>query len=203
MSRLLQSSWFVALTGCLLYLATTGALLRPKDFAGARTEQTVSHSPNDDPSWKFRNPEFEQWVQEIKSEKELLATREQQLRELQTRLEAEHQEILTLTQTVYGLQQSFDQGVVRFKEQEADNLKRQTKVVAGMSPEGAAAMLSQMPDDQIVRILYSLKPDQASPILDTMSKLGPIEAKRAADLAQRLTKVVSLAPKARTGPPPN
>lgn len=190
MTRILQSSWFVALASCLLYLATTAALLRPEQLAGARVSTKVSQSPNDDPSWKFRNPEFDQWIEEIKSEKEALNVREQQLRELQTRLDAEHQEILTLTQEVHQLQMNFDKGVVRFKEQEADNLKKQTKLVSGMSPEGAAAMLSQMQDDDVVRLLFSLKTDQAGAILDNMSKAGPVEAKRAASLSLRLQKVL-------------
>jgi len=190
MTRILQSSWFVALASCLLYLATTAALLRPEKFAGARVASKAGQSPSDDPSWKFRNPEFDQWVEEIKTEKEALKTREQQLHELQTRLDAERQELLSLTQEVHQLQMNFDKGVVRFKEQDADNLKKQTKLVAGMSPDGAAAMLSQMQDDDIVRLLFSLKTDQAGAILDTMSKAGPADAKRAAALALRLQKVL-------------
>jgi flagellar motility protein MotE (MotC chaperone) len=194
MSRILQSSWFVALASCLLYLATTAALLHPEDLAGARKAQSAHRSPDDDPAWKFRNPEFEQWIEEIKTEKEALNLRDQQLHELQTRLDAERQEILSLTQAVQQLQMNFDSGVVRFKAQEADNIKRQTKLLAGMSPDGAAAMLSEMKDDDIVRLLFSLKADQSSAILDSMSKSGKAEAKRAADLALRIRKVLPAPP---------
>jgi flagellar motility protein MotE (MotC chaperone) len=194
MSRILQSSWFVALASCLLYLATTAALLHPDDLAGARKAQSAHPSPNDDPAWKFRNPEFEQWIEEIKTEKEALNLRDQQLHELQTRLDAERQEILSLTQAVQQLQMNFDSGVVRFKAQEADNIKRQTKLLAGMSPDGAAAMLSEMKDDDIVRLLFTLKADQSSAILDSMSKSGKAEAKRAADLALRIRKVLPAPP---------
>jgi flagellar motility protein MotE (MotC chaperone) len=203
MTRLLTSSWFVALTSCVVYLATTVILLRPSQFAMAQAVHQASRSPNDDPSWRFRNPEFEQWVEEIKSEKEALRLREQQLRELQTRLDAERQEILTLTQAVHHLQTQFDKGVVRFKEQEIDNLKLQTKIIAGMSPEGAAAILNEMPEDEIVRVLFSLKADQSGQILESMSKTGKTEAKHAADLALRLRKVVSPPPTGSTKSPPN
>jgi flagellar motility protein MotE (MotC chaperone) len=206
MVRILQSSWFVALIGCLLYLATTAALLRPEQFAGAASASATAHvaqvGPGNDPSWKFRNPEFEQWVDELRHEKEALATREQQLTEWQARLDAERQEILAVTQTVYQLQSDFDHNVVRLKEQELENLKRETKVIAGMSPEGTAAMFNEMGDDEAVKILFMLKPDNVSLILDSMSKLGKVQAKRAATLSQRMREVLPPGPgKARPTPP--
>jgi flagellar motility protein MotE (MotC chaperone) len=112
------------------------------------------------------------------------------LQELQKRLDAERQEILTVTQTVHQLQMDFDKGIVRLKEQDSENLKHQTKIIGSMSPEGAAAMLNEMPEDQTVGVLYMLKADTASLILDTLSKMGKTEAKRAATLTERLRKVL-------------
>jgi flagellar motility protein MotE (MotC chaperone) len=190
MSRILQTSWFVAITGCLLYLATTVVVLNPSKFAGIQFSNP-DFSAEDDPSWKFRNPEFNQWVAQIKSEKENLDTREQRLNELQTRLNAEMQEISTVTQTVAQLQENFDQNVVRFKAQETGNVKHQAKLIAAMSPEGAVAMLAEMPDDDAVKILFTMKTDEASLILDALSKMGEPQAKRAAQLTQRLQQVLS------------
>jgi flagellar motility protein MotE (MotC chaperone) len=194
MGRLLKSSPVVAILGALLYLTTTAALLRPDQFEPFAAPSLVAHSETDDPSWNFRNPEFQQWVEEIRHEKETLTQRAQQLQELQLRLDAERQEILTITQAVHQLQVDFDKNVVRLKTQEMDNLKRQTKIVSAMSPEGAAAMLGEMPEDQAIGVLFLLKPDVTSAILDTLSKLGKTEAKRAADLAARLQRVLPPAP---------
>jgi flagellar motility protein MotE (MotC chaperone) len=190
MLRLFTSSWSVGLVGGLLYLATTAALIHPGQFELPTTVAAAPLSPNDDPSWNFRNPEFEQWVEELKREREALDQRSQQLQELQKRLETERQEILSVTQTVHQLQMEFDKNVVRIKEQELDNLKRQTKVVASMSPEGAAAMLNEMPEDQTVAVLFMLKPDASSLILDTLSRMGKTEAKRAAQLTERMRMVL-------------
>src|SRR5580700_4523290 len=98
MTRILQSGWFVALLGCILYLATTIFVLSPSKFAGAQFIQP-DYSAEDDPSWKFRNPEFNEWVSEIQNEKEKLDERSQQLDEWQTRLNLELQEISVATQT--------------------------------------------------------------------------------------------------------
>ncbi|HWH68801.1 MAG TPA: hypothetical protein VNT26_05415 [Candidatus Sulfotelmatobacter sp.] len=191
MIRVLQSSWVVSVVSCLLYWATTAVLLKPAHFEGARpAAQEVKFAAGEEPSWRFRNPEFEQWVEELKREKEELATREQQLRELQTRLEAERQEILSVTQTVHQVQMEFDRNVIRFKEQELQNLKRQAKVISVMSPEGAAAMLNEMSEQDLDRILFTLKPDNVSVILDSMSKMGKTEAKRAAELTERMRRIL-------------
>jgi len=190
MIRIFQSAWFVALAGCVLYLATTVVVLNPSKFAGVQFTNP-DFSAEDDPSWRFRNPEFNQWVAQIQSEKQNLDLREQQLNELQTRLNAELQEISAVTQTVVQLQGSFDQNVVRFKAQETDNVKHQAKLIAAMSPEGATAMLNEMPDDDAVKILFTMKTDEASLILDALSKKGEPQAKRAAQLTQRLQQVLS------------
>jgi len=199
MTRLFQSSWFVALAGCLLYLGTTVLVLNPSKFAGIQLAKT-DYSAEDDPSWKFRNPEFDQWVAQIKSEKENLDQREQHLDELQTRLNAELQEITTVTQTVSRLQENFDKDVIRFKAQEMDNVKHQAKLLSAMSPEGAVAVLDQMPDDEAIRILFTMKNDEASIVLDTWSKAGKTEAKRAAQLMLKLRQVLSPPPTTATNP---
>jgi flagellar motility protein MotE (MotC chaperone) len=189
MTRILQSSWLAVLAGGLLYLGTTLALLGPEQFAGIRRAPRAG-SADDGPSWKFKNPELDQWVAQMKAEKEALAAREQRLLEWQARLDAERQEITTVTQTVARLQADFDRNVVRFGAQEAENVKRQAKLVAAMSPEGAAAMFKEMPDDDVVRILFTMKTDEASLILDTISKLGKAEARRAATLTERLHQIL-------------
>jgi flagellar motility protein MotE (MotC chaperone) len=187
MIRVLQSGWFAALFGCVLYLVITMFVLSPAKFAGAQFIKP-DYSADDDPSWRFRNPEINEWISQIQNEKSRLDLREQQLNELQTRLNTELQEMSVVTQTVSQLQSDFDRNVVRFKAQETDNVKHQAKLIAAMSPEGAVSMFSQMSDEDVVRILFVMKPDQASAILDTLSKSG--EAKRAALLTERLHQVL-------------
>jgi flagellar motility protein MotE (MotC chaperone) len=191
MTRILQSSWLTALAGCLVYLAVTAALLRPGRFQDLRMALPSARPGRlDEPSWRYRNPEFDQWVQEIQREKEALAVREQQLRDLQARIEAERQELNNVTQSIHRLQIDFDKNVVRIKDQELENLRRQARVMSGMSAEGAAGLLGQMPDDDAVRILYAMKTDEASVILDTYSKLGKNEARRAAAITERMRRLL-------------
>jgi flagellar motility protein MotE (MotC chaperone) len=188
MVRFLQSAWMSMLLGGLLFFGTTAALLKPAHFQGAvaAASDETPHTVSNEPSWKFRNPEMDQWIEEIKHEKEALNVREQQLKDLETRLNAERQEISVVTQAVSQMQADFDKNVIRLNAQDADSLKRQAKLISSMSPEGAAATLDQMNDDDIVRILFSMKADDASLILDNLSKHGQYAAKRAATIIERM-----------------
>ena len=179
--------------GAVIYLATTVVLLNPAKFhavlASSPAEQ-LSIINDNEPSWKFRNPEMDQWIEEIKREKESLDLREQQLKDLETRLNAERQELTVVTQAVSQMQADFDKNVVRLNAQDVVNLKRQAKLISAMSPEGAAATLNDMSDDDVVRILFTMKPDDASLALDTLSKMGKVQAKRAADIIERMRRTL-------------
>ena len=144
----------------------------------------------DDPSWKFRNPDIDQWVSQIKDQQETLAVREQQLKDWEARLAAESREIAAVTQAVTRTQEEFDKHVLLFTDQQKDNAKKQLKVITDMTPAGAVAMLDEMPDDEVVRLLYTLKPDVSGGILDAMSKLGAGGAKRAAALTEKIKDVL-------------
>jgi flagellar motility protein MotE (MotC chaperone) len=146
----------------------------------------------DNPSWKYRNPEIDQWISQIKEERDALDLRSEQLKEWEARLAAENREVAMVTQTVTKLQADFDKRVLQFKEQEKDNVKRQLKVVADMSPDGAASMFNAMSDDEVTKLLYLMKPDVSAPILDAMSRRGDAFAARAAALANRLRDVMSV-----------
>jgi len=200
MLRILQSPATVLAAAFLSFFITLFLLLHviPIGVATAAAHETVA--ADDDPSWKFHNPDIDQWVSQIKSERDALAVREQQLKDWETRLDAESREIAAVTQAVTHTQEDFDKRVVLFTEQEKNNVKKQLKVITDMTPDGAVAMMNEMPDDEVARLLYSLKPDISGAILDAMSKLGEGPAKRAATLAD---KIKAILPEPATNTPAN
>ena len=113
------------------------------------------------------------------------------MKEWEAQLNAQGKELSTVTHAVSNVQAAFDKRVVLFTEQEKENAKKQVKVIAGMSPDGAAAMLGEMSDTEITKLLYAMKNDLAGGILDAMSKQGQPQAKRAATLAQKLKAVMN------------
>jgi len=187
MKKILHSGWLSGLLGTVLYLGTTAMLLSPaKVLQGvhARAESGEDTSPK--PSWEFSNPELDRLIAELKKEKESLATREQQLSELAARLQAERAELNQVTQTVHQLQMEFEKGVLRVREEETANLKKTAKMYAAMSPDGAAPIVKQLEDDQILKFLVFMKDNESGPLLEYLGRLGSAEAKRAAALTERL-----------------
>ena len=193
MNRILQSPVTVVTVAALMFFLTLFAVVRTVPLGHLAAAAKAPKQVEDDPSWKFHNPDIDQWVSQIKDERDALAVREQQLKEWEARLAAESREISAVTQAVSRTQEAFDKRVLLFKDAEKDNAKKQLKVIADMTPDGAAAMLNEMPDDEVAKLLYVMKSDVSGAILDAMSKLGSTSAKRAATLAQRLKDVLPLA----------
>jgi len=194
MNRILQSPLTVIGAAGLMFFLTLFLTLNTTHFGAVNAATKEPPSPTDDPSWKFRNPEMDQWISNMKEEREALAVRTQELKDWEQRLTVESREIASITQAVSVAQADYDRRVVMFKEQEKENIKKQLKVVSGMSPDGAVAMMTEMPDNEVVKLLFSMKTDIAGAILDAMSKVGQPQAKRAAMLAQRLKDVLPNAP---------
>lgn len=190
MTRLLQSAWINCLVGGVLYFGTTILLFTPAGTIQTTAEAETPRSRNNEVSWKFHNPEFEQWITELKHEKDVLAVKEQQLADLEKRVQIERLELTTVTQMVHQLQVDFDKTVIRFKVQETENLKRQAKLMTAMTPETACAMFKEMADDDLVRLLFLMKNDQVSELLETMAKEGKETTKRATLLTERLRLVL-------------
>ncbi len=191
MKGLLTANWFVALAGSLAYLATTFFCFRPAKFAGLRPvidkEQMLLPLVE---SWNFKNPEFELMVEDLKKEREALATRELELRDLEARLANERHEIGVVTQAVLRLQRDLDQSLMRIKQDEIPNLKKNAKIHAAMSPDGSATILKEQTDEEVLKVLFYLKPAENGPILEALARLGKTEAQRAAQLTERLRRTL-------------
>jgi flagellar motility protein MotE (MotC chaperone) len=204
MIRILQTKWMVVTVGTLLYALTTWLCLEPqKQFlrAAAALQDAASAKGAEPagPSWKFQNPELNQLLAELKDEREALRVRATQLDELEARLSTERQEIRVVTQTVARLRKELDVTVSRVTDEEAVNLKKLAKVYATMSPAGAARILKEMDEEQIVKILALMKEAESAPILEGFGQGDKQDAKRAALISNRLRLTI---PPPKKGPTP-
>ncbi len=184
MKKLLTSTWMAIPVGIAVYAAATFLFWKtpvaPPRVVRARTA-AVKNSLGE-----YQNPEADQLVGELKAEKQKLDAREQKLNELAARLDAERGEISNATLSVQQLQADFDKNVLRIKDEETANLKKLAKVYSAMTPDGAALILADLDDTQIAKILVFMKETDAAAILETFSKKGDAQAKRAANLSERL-----------------
>jgi flagellar motility protein MotE (MotC chaperone) len=197
MTQIFQSGWFCALMGGLTYWGATVAVWRtpiiPRPSSVALKEALK-------PSWEFSNPELDQLIADLRAQKAALATRERQLNELAVRLKADREEIGVVTQNIARLQAEFDQNVVRIKDDEVANTKKLAKMYAAMTPEGAANILKELRDDDVVRIFSFMKDSETAPILELLAAQGAEQTRRAARITERLRMTIARATTAQKQP---
>ena len=199
MIQMLQTKWAAVATGIVAYAITTWLCLQPqkqleRTLAERRAATAAATAEPAGPSWNFRNPELNQLLAELKDERKALQTRSDQLNELQARLDSERQEICQTTQAVFQLRKELDATIARVTEEEVTNLKKLAKVYGTMSPTGAARIMKEMDDEQIVKILTLMKEAETAPILENFAQGDRQDAKRAALISNRL-RLIAMAPK--------
>ena len=189
MTRVLQSPFTAMTLGGMSFLLTMFLLIhRPLASKAAPKQEQEDQSTG---FWEQHSPEIDLMLQELKKEKESLTKREADLKDLQTRLEAERAELTTITQRVQQLQAEFDQNVVRVKEEEAPNLKKLARMYSNMSPEAVSTIFKELDDQVVVKILSCMKESESAPLIESMAKEGDAQAKRAALISESLRKTLS------------
>jgi flagellar motility protein MotE (MotC chaperone) len=192
MIKLLQSKWLCALMGAVIYLGTTVALWKSPKIAPRVVAATATKSVDTPkPSWDFHSAEADELITDLLTQKQVQTERARKLDELEARLKAERQEIATVVESVRQQQDEFDRSVVRVHEEEVVNLKRLAKIYSAMSPEGAVTILRELKDDDVVKIFAFMKDGETAPILESLARQGQAEAKRAAQISDRLKVCVS------------
>lgn len=185
MKKILTSGWMTVVIAAVLYFCTTLVFWHIPVHAREVPVATVT-TVNNGPAWEFTNPEADQLMAELKAEKAALAKKEQDLNDLGLRLQTEHAEVDAATTTVKKLQADFDENVLRIKDEEIINLKKLGKVYADMAPESAADIFAELDDSSVEKIMVFMKDDQTAGILEALSKKGQPQAKRAANISERL-----------------
>lgn len=190
MKKLLQAPITAITLGGIAFLVTMAALLKGALEARPIPAETVSMLPTEK-FWTETNPEVDVLLQELRRQKEELEKKAELLSELETRLAAERAEINTITQRVHQMQLEFDSHVVRVEEAETANLKKLARLYANMTPEGASAILNEMEDASIVKILMFMKETESAPLLESLSKFGDMQARRAAMISEQIRKSIA------------
>jgi flagellar motility protein MotE (MotC chaperone) len=187
MKRILQSGWMAALLGTLLFLGTMAlswtSISLPTPKPPTETGPTPrSASLTENASFV----ELDQLIADLQQQKAALAEREKQLREWEDRLQSEIAEINQITQRVYQAQRLIEGLLLNVETNEPPNLRRLAKTYAAMAPETAAGILRQLEDVAIAKILVFMKEEEMARLLEAFSQLGAPEAKRAAEISERL-----------------
>ena len=195
--KFLQSPLFAAVLGGVLFLLTSAFLTTQGVVTATQgDEEPATRANTKGASWDFFNPELEQIVADLKTERDTLATREKQLNELATRLKTERAELDEALKGIKKIQEQVDKNLFRIKEDEAGNLKKLAKMYVAMEPASAARIMRELDDTILVKILALMKEPETALVLESLSRMGEAETKRAAAISESLRSAVATKPSA-------
>jgi len=151
--------------------------------------------------WNFWTIEIENLANELKGERERQRKLAEQLEHRETQMAAERQELNKIRTDIEGLRQEIATKVVEINADEMKNVRALAQTYTSLTPRAAVAIIKEMDDAMVVKILSMMKPDVVAPIFEEMSRTagndGPM-ARRVALLSDRLRLVK--AAKAPTSP---
>jgi flagellar motility protein MotE (MotC chaperone) len=166
--------------------------------AGLVLEEAIKHRPvpkelvpkeERERGWNFWTIEIENLAGELKGERERQRKLSEQLDHREAQLAAERQELSKVRNEIEGLRQEIATKVVEINADEMKNIRGLAQTYTGLTPRAAVAIIREMDDTMVVKILSVMKPDVVAPIFEEMSRTagsdGPM-ARRAALLSDRL-----------------
>jgi flagellar motility protein MotE (MotC chaperone) len=160
-------------------------LAPPKDAVAAEERER---------GWNFWTIEIENLANELKGERERQRKQAEQLDRREAQVAAETQELNKIRTEIEGLRQEIATKVVEVNVDELKNVRQLAQTYTNLTPRAAVAIIREMDDTMVVKILSMMKPDVVAPIFEEMSRAAGTDtalAKRAAQLSDRLRLVKS------------
>jgi flagellar motility protein MotE (MotC chaperone) len=140
--------------------------------------------------WNFWTIEIENLANELKGERERLHQQADSLDRREAQLAAEGQELNKVRTEIEGLRQEIATKVIEINADEAKNIRSLAQTYTNLTPRAAVAIIREMDDLMVVKILSQMKPDVVAPIFEEMSRTAGSDgvplARRAALLSDRL-----------------
>jgi flagellar motility protein MotE (MotC chaperone) len=139
--------------------------------------------------WNFWTIEIENLATELKGERERQHKQAEQLDRRESQLAGETQELNKIRTEIEGLRQEFATKVIEINADEVKNIRALAQTYTALTPRAAVAIIREMDDVIVVKILSVMKPDVVAPIFEEMSRAAGTDtsqARRAALLSDRL-----------------
>ena len=139
--------------------------------------------------WDFWTIEIDGLSSELKEERARLRKQSDELNQRAARLASEQQELAKVRAEIEAMRAEINRKVIEITTDEMKNLRALAQTYSSLSPKGAVAILREMDDTTVVKILSLMKSDVVGPIFEEMAKTpGPdgLLARRAAILSEKL-----------------
>lgn len=150
-----------------------------------------------DQGWDFWTIEVDNLASELKDEKARMAKLAEQLDLRAARVTAEQKELDKLRANLEATRKEISDRVIEISADEMKNLRSLSQTYTNLTPRAAVAIIREMDDMTVVKILSLMKADVVAPIFEEMSKTpdqGGLLARRAAILSEKLRLMKSSKP---------
>lgn len=202
MTKLLHNPAIIMVVAVLAGLA--GGLLplwraSQQLVAQAMTGRVAPPNHLKDQGWDFWTIEVDNLAAELKDEKARMAKLAEQLDLRAARVTAEQKELDKLRANLEATRKEISDRVIEISADEMKNLRSLSQTYTNLTPRAAVAIIKEMDDMTVVKILSIMKADVVAPIFEEMSKTndqGGLLARRAAILSEKLRLMKSSKPAA-------
>ena len=169
-----SSSWGLVLLAVILGTATAAGVLLlkwpsvttlPPEPPATRTK--IKSQSKD---WDFYTAEIDNLLQELQKQRTAYEMKTKDLGAVEMRIEAEKQELLRLRGEIQKMRDDLTTQTTELLSTEKSNVRNLARTYASMKPVEAVAILSQMSDANIVKLLATMKADIVAKILGEMAK---------------------------------
>lgn len=139
--------------------------------------------------WDFWTLEIDNLAGELRADRAALDQREEALAAREARLDAEAAELARVRQELEALRTSIAERVYEIQQAEEKNLKNLALTYSNLTPKAALAILNQLDEPTVVKLLALMKPEVSAALFEQMGQAAltdPQMARRAATLSERL-----------------
>lgn len=176
-----SSSWGLILLAVILGTATAAGVLLLKwpsvTTLPAEPPATRTKIKSQSKDWDFYTAEIDNLIQELQKERTGYEVKTKDLGAVEMRIAAEKQELLRLREDLLRLRGEIEKmrdnlttQTTELLSTEKSNIRNLARSYAIMKPAEAVAILSEMSDANIVKLLATMKADIVAKILGEMAK---------------------------------
>ena len=174
---------FIIMALCLSSSIVMGLLLFKKHYksdVAAETKNTESQG---------LYLEYSSMIDELKSQKNKILQREEQLNRQSIRIRKLENELTIARQRLENLHEETAVNITMLEKNEEKNLRKLAKLYSNMDPTQAAPILAGLDDDIIANILVRMKERQAARLLGSFAVENANSKDRAALISKKIRKM--------------
>ena len=147
--------------------------------------------------WDFWTIEIENLSTELKGERDRLRKQQEQLDQRAALLANEAKELAKVRAEIEQVRKTISEKIVEVSADDAKNISTLAKTYTNLTPRAVVAIVKDMDDNTVVKILSLMKVDVVSPIFEEMSRTAGTDgsplSKRVAILSEKMRQVKAAA----------